>query len=44
MAIHFEEDQPQLERDAKLLPVVATIFLCYVCIVSGSYFIGNYLF
>lgn len=44
MAIHFEEDQLHAEREAKLLPVVSSIFLCYVCIVAGSYFIGNYLF
>jgi len=32
------------EREAKLLPVVCTIFACYVVIMTSSYFIGNYLF
>lgn len=32
------------ESEAKLLPVVTTIFSCYVVIMLGSYFIGNALF
>jgi len=32
------------EREAKLLPVVTAIFGCYVVIMVGSYFIGNYVF
>lgn len=27
------------ERDAKLLPVVSAIFVCYVCIVLGSFLV-----
>lgn len=32
------------ERHEKLLPVVSAIFGCYVVIMVGSYFIGNYVF
>jgi len=32
------------EREAKLLPVVSAIMVCYVVILGGSYLIGNYLF
>ena len=32
------------EREAKLLPVVSTIFVLYLVIMGSSYFIGNYLF
>lgn len=38
MSVHEQE------REAKLLPVVTTIFACYVVIMVSSYFIGNYLF
>lgn len=33
-----EQDRPEL------LPVVGVIFVLYVCIMSGAYFIGNYVF
>lgn len=32
------------EREAKLLPVVSCIFVCYLVIMGSSYLIGNYLF
>jgi|SaaInlStandDraft_6_1057023.scaffolds.fasta_scaffold1033710_1 hypothetical protein len=32
------------EREARLLPVVTSIFACAVCILVGSYLIGNYIF
>lgn len=32
------------ESRHKLLPVVGVIFVMYVCILGGSYFIGNYVF
>lgn len=32
-----EPDRP------KLLPVVGVIFVMYVCILSGAYFIGNFV-
>jgi hypothetical protein len=35
---------PHQERDARLLPVVGCILVCYVVILGGSYFIGNYVF
>jgi len=38
MAVHEQE------REAKLLPVVTTIFVCSVVIIVGSYFIGNAMF
>jgi hypothetical protein len=31
-------------RDARLIPVVGTIFVCTVCIIAGGYFIGNFIF
>ncbi len=33
--------QPTTEREAKLLPVVITIFFCYVGIMVGAYLIGG---
>lgn len=44
MAMHVEDGVNVQERDAKLLPVVAAIFGLYVCIMVGSYFLGNYVF
>lgn len=38
MSVHEQE------REAKLLPVVSTILVCYVVIMGSSYLIGNYLF
>ena len=32
------------QRDAKLLPVAGWICLCYFCILSASYFIGNMIY
>ena len=32
------------EREAKLLPVVGGIVVCYVFIVIASYFIGNFIY
>ena len=37
-------DEHEQVRDAKLLPVVGVILGCYVVIMLGSYFIGNYVF
>jgi|GEM_PF-700563 hypothetical protein len=37
MIVAQEEDRP------RLLPVVGTIFVMYVCIMTGAYFIGNYV-
>jgi len=32
------------EREAKLLPVIGVILLCGAVIITGSYFVGNFLF
>lgn len=32
------------ERDARLLPVVSGIIVCYVCIMGASYLLGNFVF
>jgi hypothetical protein len=43
MAMHVDEGVQVHTRDAKLLPVVLTIVGLYVCIMAGSYFLGNYV-
>lgn len=32
---------PIQEREAKLLPVVLTIFGCYICIIIGGYLVAQ---
>lgn len=32
------------QKRENLLPVVAGIFLGYICIMGGAYLIGNYVF
>ncbi len=44
MAMHVEDGVNVHVREARLVPVVATIFGLYVCIMAGSYLLGNYVF
>lgn len=44
MAIQANDTHHHQEREAKLLPVIGVILLCCVGIITGSYFIGNFLF
>ncbi len=43
MAMHVDEGVHVQTRDAKLLPVFLKIVGLYVCILTSSYLLGNYV-
>jgi hypothetical protein len=40
----IQANEHNQEREARLVPVIGIILLCSVGIITGSYFVGNFLF